>query len=371
MKVIILSNQGRSMTIFWRVLIETMRKNGMEVLACVPYGDDTPAKLGIQVIHYSLERKGLNPFKDIQSFRELYKIFIRQKPDAIFATTIKPVIYGCLAAHLAKVPYIFATITGLGYAFEADTFSKKIINRISRFLYRQSLRHANGIFFQNSDDALLFRQCGILDANAPVFFARGTGVDTAYFAKAPFPPCAHGQPIIFLLVGRLLEAKGIREYAEAASILKQQFPNAVFQLLGPPEQGPGSLSRTELTCLAQHIEYLGETTDVRPFIARAHVAVLPSWREGTPTAMMEAMSMGRPLVTTNTPGCREVLRQGYNGFLAEVKNPQSLALAMCNFLENPDLIASMGNASRDLAISEFDAHVVANGILDNMARSMK
>lgn len=371
MKVIMLSNQGRSMTIFWRVLIDAMRKKGFEILACVPYGDDSPASLGIPVLHYHLERKGLNPFKDLQSLRELCKIFAEQKPDILFATTIKPVIYGCLAASKAKIPNIFATITGLGYAFEADTFFKKIINRASRLLYGQSLRHANGIFFQNPEDARLFRDCRILPPHAPVFFARGTGVDTTYFAQTPLPPFAHGAPIIFLLVARLLEAKGIREYAEAARILRQQFPNARFQLLGPQEHGPGSLSLSELAQFEQHIEYLGETSDVRPYLGAAHVAVLPSWREGTPTCLMEAMSMGRPLVATDVPGCREVVREGCNGFLAQVKNPQSLAAAMRHFLENPDLIPCMGNASRNLAEKSFDAHVVAAGILENMARSIK
>ncbi len=149
MKVIILSNQGRSLVVFWRVLISAMRQKGWDVSACVPDGDDSPKELGIPVLHYQLERKGLNPFRDLASLLELYRIFTAQKPDILFAATIKPVIYGCLAAYWAKVPQIFATITGLGYAFEADTPLKKIVSRISGFLYKISLRHASGVFFKN------------------------------------------------------------------------------------------------------------------------------------------------------------------------------------------------------------------------------
>lgn len=371
MKVILLSNQGRSMTIFWRVLIESMRKKGMEVAACVPDGDDSPGELGIPVIHYGLERKGLNPFRDLQSLFQLREILLAEKPDIVFATTIKPVIYGCVAAHWAKVPHIFATITGLGYAFEADSLFKKALNRLAGFMYRISLRHASGIFFQNHEDAALFRQRGILDRDAPVFFARGTGVDTEKFATLPLPPAGGDGGIIFLMVARLLKAKGIHEYAEAARLLKQQYPGARFQLLGPPEAGHGSVSPDDLRAMAPAVEYLGQTSDVRPYIAGAHVAVLPSWREGTPTALMEAMSSGRPIVATDVPGCREVVENGGNGFLAEAKNPRSLAGAMRNFIEHPDLVAKMGQASRQLAVNRFDAHVVAEDILKNIGRSMQ
>lgn len=370
MKVIMLSNQGRSMAVFWRVLVETMCKNGMEVTACVPEGDNSPKQLGIPVIHYQLERKGLNPFKDLQSLWQLKKIFAAEKPDVIFATTIKPVIYGCLAAHWAKVPHIFATITGLGYAFETDTPFKKLINIISRFLYRASLRHASGVFFQNQEDAHIFRGSGILNDATPVFFARGTGVDTARFSPAPLPP-SDNKDVVFLLVARLLEAKGIYEYAQAARILKQQYPAARFQLLGPRESGPGSIPEADMEAMEQDIEYLGETADVRPYLAKAHVVVLPSWHEGMSTALMEAMSMGRALVASDAPGCREAVQNGINGFLAEARNPRALALAMKNFLDQPGLAAKMGKAGRDLAVNKFDAHVVADGILKDMARSMQ
>lgn len=371
MKVIVLSNQARSMAVFWRVLIGAMRERGLEVVCCVPAGDVASekvlAKMGGRVINYQLDRKGLNPLRDYKTLKELVAIFTAEKPDFLFATTIKPVIYGCMAAAKSGVPNIFATITGLGYAFESDNLFKKLVNRIGRFLYRKSLKHAKGIFFQNQDDASLFREQGILDQNSPVLFAAGTGVDTEFFAKAPVPPAS---PTVFLLVARLLEAKGIADYAEAARNLRKKYPDARFQLLGPPESGAGSLSQTELGRWQSEglIEYLGQTEDVRPYLAAAHVVVLPSWREGLPTSLMEAMSVGRALVATDVPGCRSLVVDGENGFLIPARKPAALAAAMEKFLARPALIANMGESSRKLAVERYDAHKVAAGILNDMGR---
>lgn len=371
MKVLVLSNQARSMANFWRVLIGSMRERGMEVVCCVPYGDPASEaaleELGCRILNYQLDRKGLNPLRDYRTFKELCSVFAAEKPDFLFATTIKPVIYGCMAAARSGVANIFATITGLGYVFESNNLFKKLVNRVGRFLYRKSLKHAKGVFFQNTDDACLFREQGILDQGSPVLLASGTGVDTDYYARMPLPPTA---PVIFLLVARLLEAKGIADYAAAARILREKYPGARFQLLGPPESGPGSLSRTEVERWQEEgiIEYLGQTEDVRPVLGAAHVVVLPSWREGLPTALMEAMSVGRPLVATDVPGCRSVIVDGENGFLVPARDPLALAAAMERFLADPRMISEMGENSRRQAKEKFDAHKVAAGILDDMVR---
>lgn len=361
----LLSNQSRSMSIFWAALIRKMQQNAMDVSVCVPPGDTasehTLASYGCRIVNYDLDRKGLNPLSDLASFSALKTIFKREKPDLLFATTIKPVIYGCAAAAAAGIPHIYATITGLGYAFEADTPFKKIINRITRFLYRRALSKANGVFFQNQDDAELFVRQGILhEQDSRVLFAPGTGVNTMRFAPTPLPPT----PPVFLLVGRLLEAKGIAEYAAAATILKTEYPEARFQILGPRESGPGSLDPAVLNTPA--IEYLGEAADVRPHLNAAHVVVLPSWREGLPTALMEAMSCGRPLVATNVPGCRDLVVDGVNGFLTSPKDAPSLARGMEHFLRQPDLIAKMGRKGRELAVKKYDADMVATNILSAM-----
>lgn len=203
-KIFVLGNQARSTSNFWTVLMRRMRAAGHEVLCAVPAGDDAADAAiraigeedpsfqkgpAVRLCHYPLDRKGLNPLRDMATMHALYRLFRQEKPDLLFATTIKPVIYGCMAARLARVPHIYATITGLGYAFEADTFFKKCVNRLSIGLYHCALAGAEGVFFQNRDDAELFRTVGILRHGARVLMARGgTGVDIRRFAEAPLPP---------------------------------------------------------------------------------------------------------------------------------------------------------------------------------------
>lgn len=373
MKIVILSNQARSMSNFWSVLIRRMRAAGHTVICAAPPGDAEAEAalraLGAEVVNYPLDRKGLNPLRDADSFLALLRLFRAERPDLLFATTIKPVIYGCLAARVAGVPRVYATITGLGYAFEADSFFKKCVNRLGVLLYRLALGRVSGVFFQNADDLRVFREHGILAPDARVLMARGgTGVDTARFAPAPFPPLPPEGPVIFLLVGRLLEAKGLREYAEAGRLLKAAGADCRLQLLGPAETGLGGVDLAEIRGWEAEglLKYLGETRDVRPYIAAAHVLVLPSWREGTPTSVMEAMSMGRPAIVTDVPGCREVVRDGVNGRLTPPRDPQALADAMTRFVADPALIARMGAAGRELALAEFDAERVADRILKDM-----
>ena len=373
MKILILSNQARSMSNFWSVLIRRMRAGGHTVICAAPPGDAAAEAalraLGAAVVNYPLDRKGLNPLRDAGSFIALLRLFRAEKPDLLFATTIKPVIYGCLAARVAGVPRVYATITGLGYAFETDSFFKKCVNRLGVVLYRLALSHVSGVFFQNEDDLRVFRRHGILGPDARVLMARGgTGVDTARFAPAPYPPLPPAGPVIFLLVGRLLEAKGLHEYAEAGRLLKARGAECRLQLLGPEETGLGGVDLAQIRRweTGGFLEYLGETRDVRPFIAASHVLVLPSWREGTPTSVMEAMSMARPAVVTDVPGCREVVRDGVNGWLTPPRDPGALACAMERFVAEPALIARMGAAGREMALAEFDAETVAARILKDM-----
>ncbi|MBO4336247.1 MAG: glycosyltransferase family 4 protein [Desulfovibrio sp.] len=371
MKVLILGNQARSVRNFWTVLMRRMRAAGHEVVVCVPADGEASdlaqlAEFG-RVRTYFLARKGLNPLQDARSFLQLLRILREEACDVLFTSTIKPVIYGCLAARLQHVPHIYATITGLGYTFEADSPAKRLLHAFTAFLYRQSLRFAEGVFFQNADDAALFQEQGILDPKARVLFARGTGVDTQRFAYTPPNPLTSQDPV-FLFVGRLLEAKGLREYCAAARAVKARFPKARFQILGPEEHGPGSVALEEVLGWqkAGFLEYLGQTEDVRPYLKACHVLVLPSWREGTPTAVMEAMSTGRAAIVSDAPGCREVVVDGENGRLVRVHDSDALAQAMASFCEHPDDIFVMGKNGRQRAQTLFDAEVVAEHILQAM-----
>ena len=373
MKILVLGNQARALVNFWAVLMQHMRDAGHEVICCVPESRESDRvweeqlrARGYALRHYALDRKGLNPLRDAATAAALFRLFRAEKPHMLFASTIKPVIYGCSAARLAGVPHIFATITGLGYAFEADSLPKKIINKLASTLYRVSLAGAEKIFFQNEDDCQVFSKAGIIQGrhDPRVVLCRGTGVDIEHFAPAAAPV----EPPVFLLVGRLLEAKGLPEYAEAARLLKGKYPQARFQVLGPPEQGLGSvpLSQVQAWHDAGDIEYLGQTADVRPFLQAASVLVLPSWREGTPCSIMEGMSVGRAAVVTDAPGCREVVIDKVNGFRVPLRDPVALAGALERFVLEPGLIASMGAASRRMAEEEFDARKVARHILTAM-----
>jgi glycosyltransferase involved in cell wall biosynthesis len=379
MKILIVVNQSKAISNFWTVLIRQMRKAGHEVLCCAPAGDSTAEaalqKLGVRMLSYPLDRKGLNPLRDMATFMALLRLFYREKADLVFTSTIKPVIYGCMAARIAGIPHIYATITGLGYAFEADSFFKKCIRWLGCLLYRIALAGTEGVFFQNDADRQVFLDAKILSPAARILQARGTGVDTVRFAPRPFPnysQTANGAKLdgapVFLLIARLLQAKGLPEYAAAARQLRMRHPEARFQLLGPPEKGLGSISLQQVQSWQDEgcIEYLGQTDDVRPHIAAAHVLVLPSWREGTPTCIMEGMSMGRPAVLTDVPGCREVVQDGINGRMVPLGDVEALARAMESFILDPPSIARMGAAGRQLALQEFDAEKVAARILKDM-----
>ena len=370
MRICVLGNQARATFLFWRVLMLKMRAQGHSVVCLIPPGDEENEKriqeLDVEIEHYRLNRKGVNPVQDLTTFNDLKAFFHKDHIDYLFASTIKPVIYGCLAAKLAKVPHIYATITGLGYAFEADSLPKKMLHQLGIVLYRAALSGIEGVFFQNKDDAALFREQGILSQKARVLFANGTGVDTERFAKQDLPDTSRG--LTFLLVGRLLEAKGIREYCEAAKIIRAKYPDTSFQILGPEETGPGSISPQEIASWKQEgiVSYLGETSNVIPFVSAAHVLVLPSWREGLPTCVMEAMSLGRACLVTDVPGCRQTVINNENGLVVPAKNAQALARAMEEFIKNPSLLCSMGNAGREIAERQYDTHVVASGILRDM-----
>jgi glycosyltransferase involved in cell wall biosynthesis len=347
------------------VLVARLRAADCRVTVFAPAGDaDADAAIlamGAALRHYPLDRKGLNPMRDLGTLAALYRLFRREKPDMLFCYTIKPVIYGCLAARFAGVRRRFAAITGLGYMFEADSAPKKALLALAALLYRLTLLGAAAVFFQNREDREFFAKAGIVRPAHRVELTRGTGVDVAHFAPAPLP----SGPPVFLLVGRLLEAKGLHEYAHAARMLKKRHPGVRFQLLGPPEQGIGSVPLESVRDWEREgiIEYLGQTGDVRPCLAAASVIVLPSWREGTPCSVMEGMSMGRPAVVTDTPGCRAVVVGGINGHLAPPRDPQALAEGMERFILHPEDIASMGAASRRIAVEEFDAHKVAAQIM--------
>lgn len=372
MKFLVLASHPESLLGFRLPLIKALIREGFDVYVAAP---DMPVgslsyieldKIGVTIHQISMQRVGMNPLTDIFTLFNLFYLMLKIKPDFLISYTIKPVIYGTLAAWIARVPKRFALITGLGYAFMDDASAQRTrIRAVVEFLYRKALRHCQAVFFQNPDDELLFRRLEIISENANSCVVNGSGVDVIKFAFKSH--VEHAEPR-FLLIARLLGDKGVREYAEAAKKVKQQYPEVRFDLVGWIDVNPNAIALSELDEWTNSgtINFLGRLNDVRPVIKECSVYVLPSYREGTPRTVLEAMAMGRAVITTDAPGCRETVVDGDNGFLVPIKNADALAQAMLRFIEQPELIAKMGQRSRAIAEEKYDVHKVNAQMLEGM-----
>ncbi len=314
-----------------------------------------------------MRRTGLNPLADLTALRHLYCLCKQVQPEFVLGYTVKPVVYGILAAWLARVPKRVALITGLGIAFTLDGqrgFKQRVTSALVPWLYKTALRRASLVFFQNPDNQRTFINKKIIAANTPQVVVNGSGVDLEHYALAPLP----GKPV-FLLIARLLDSKGVRVYASAAQVIRKHYPEVVFKIVGAIDVNPDAITRRELDDWQADgmIEYLGRMDDVRPAIASSQVFVLPSWYpEGVPRTILEAMSMGRPIITTDAPGCRETVVDGENGYLVPVRSVDGLVQAMEKFIRNPELANSMGARSRQIAIEKYDVHKVNAVMLKHM-----
>lgn len=301
----------------------------------------------------------MNPFSDGLDTLRLTMLLRRLQPDLTFVYFIKPVIFGTLAAWLAGVPQRVAMIEGLGYVFTSSTsrepLRRKVLRSLVSRLYRFALARADKIFFLNSDDIDQFVGADLVQASKVIKLG-GIGVD---LAEWPFmEPVV--QPVTFLLAARLLREKGIVEYVEAARLVKARHPEIRFVLLGGVDPNPGALGQLEVEAWVAEglVEWPGHVA-VKPWLAQTSVYVLPSYyREGVPRSTQEAMAMGRAVITTDAPGCRETVQKGVNGFLVPVRDVSALANAMLQFVETPGLIETMGLESRRMAEERFDAHKI-------------
>lgn len=319
--------------------------------------------LGASFRSYSVERNGLNPFADLKTLVAIKSALREIEPEHVLAYTIKPIIWGGIAARLIGFKGFNAMITGLGYAFEKGSFVRNTINFIVKHLYKFALKNSKSVIFQNQDNRKLFVSLGLAEADKchRVF---GSGVDIEEYQQKPLP---NKEPT-FLLIARLLGDKGIREFAKAAKIVKQQYPKAKFQLLGPYDSSPDKISAAEVTQWQAdgQIEYLGETKNVKPFIEACHIYTLPSYHEGLPRTVLEAMSIGRPILTTDAPGCRDTVENANNGWLVPVRNIDVLVSRMIWFIENPEKWQSMANRSRTLVENKFNVNQVNETISNIM-----
>jgi glycosyltransferase involved in cell wall biosynthesis len=368
MKIVVISHHTRSLLNFRCQMLKEFVKAGHDVTVCSPENNpeymDQFTQMGIAFIPFPLVRNGMNPIKDLYALLFLIRTLIKTKPDCVFSASTKPVIYGSLAARLAGVPRFSSMISGVGYAFIELGFKRKLINLLERFLFRLALKKNVSVFFQNPDDRDLFVHLGLV-YQAQTVLINGSGVDLEHFHPVPAPKNAP----VFLLVCRLVKDKGVVEYVEAARIVKSRHPEATFNLLGPFDyNNPSALSRQQIETWQQEglITYCGETEDVRPFLSASSVFVLPSYYEGTPRSVLEAMAVGRPILTTDVAGCRETVVEGENGFLVPRGDSKALADAMERFIDNPALIISMGEASRNYAVEKFDVNKVNAQIIHTL-----
>ncbi|WP_114961220.1 glycosyltransferase family 4 protein [Tritonibacter mobilis] len=358
MKILVLASYAPSLVNFRGELIRSLVDEGHTVVAAAPdFCKPLRSKLiamGAIPLQIDLSRNGLSVLGDIRYCMNIYTLIRKHRPDLLFSYTIKPNIWGAFAAAMGGVKSI-AMVTGLGAAFTVrdipQSAKERLAFAVARRLYRWASSLNSKLIFQNPDDLRDFIDTGCLRDPGKAALVDGSGVDLSHFA--PEPPV---HKPIFLMIARLLRNKGVLEYAAAAEILRARYPDSCFRLVGPLDPGIDGINNANLESWVADgtIEYIGKVDDVRPQLAEAMVYVLPSYREGTPRSVLEAMSMGRAIVTSDAPGCRETIRDGVEGYLVPVGDSQALAAAMERFLRDPELATTMGAKSHERARTKYD-----------------
>ena len=369
-KILFIAANARSLIANRGDLIRQMKEQGHQVHALIPDYDFLPEveELGISYDLIQLSRTGMDPKADLRYYRQLRQFITDWQPDIVYSYSIKPVIYGSLAARASGVPMVAAMITGMGYLFTGESLKQRMLRRVASSLYRRGLAAADRIFFQNPDDLALFRELDIITKadEHKIYRTNGSGINLERFPSSP-PPMPPDEPVTFLMIARLLQDKGVREFVRAAEMLRSDYPKAQFVVVGPHDPLlPHALPADELEQWKVNgvVSFIGGVKDVRPFLKECSVYVLPSYREGTPRSVLEAMATGRPVITTDTAGCRETVVDWVNGFLVPVKSARGLASRMKIFLRQPDLIDVMGRNSLAMAQEKYDVNQVNRVILE-------
>ena len=352
--IIFFCSDGNSLVNFRGTLIEDFINKGYQVSAIAPNISCENKKflqqLEVKVSLISFQRKSLNPFSAVFSLISIIKIIKATRPQFVFSYTHKPVVLGALASYLCGVPKIVSLITGTGHIF--DNYS--LVTRIKRFIglmgFRFALRVSHFVIFQNKDDRYLFINLGLVDS-LKTSVVNGSGVDLEHFHHSSLP-----SELTFLCLARLIKSKGLREYANACKIVRAQHPNATFLLGGSPDIHNDSIDINEIKATWKNkygIDYIGYIQDARDAIKKCNVYVLLSYNEGTPRTVLEAMAMGRPIITTDVNGCRETVQHGINGYLVPMQDHKSAANHMLEFTDT-ELIKNMGAESRKYCEIKYD-----------------
>jgi len=366
--IVLISNTAWYLYNFRRGTIAAFVESGRPVVAMAPpdrYADKLVEELGVTFVPLRLDGKGTRLAGEARSVLHLFGALRRLQPAFVFNFTVKANIYSGLACRLLGIPYS-NNVSGLGTAFIHDSW----LYRRVRSLYGFVNRGARCVFFQNQEDMALFRDRGLLK-DTPTVLLPGSGMDTARFAFQALPET---DDFTFVMVARLIADKGVREYVAAAERVARTHPGSRFVLIGP--QGVSNSSAIDDAEVAEWrrtgvVEYVGEQDDVRPWLAKSHVLVLPSYREGMPRTVLEAASMGRPAIVTDVPGCRQAVVDGETGWLCQVRDAESLAACMTACLDmSYDQLAEAGRAARRRIENEFDERIVIQAALDCLDRAV-
>lgn len=372
MRITVLGVYAPEVVTFRGELLRRMADAGHSVTALAPE-DDAEVRTALRAMRVDyapvpLQRASLDPLGDLRTLVWLVRRFRAARPDLVLGYGAKPVVWGSIAARLAGVPRRAVMITGMGSALTAGpSRSSRVLSRVLRGLVRVALSGVHVVFFQNPDDLRAFRSDGLVGKRQRTVLIAGSGVDLERFDFTPLPP----PPLRFLMVARLIRDKGVHEYVEAARLVRAVHPEVRVQLLGPLDANPTAIPAEVVDRWARsgEVEVLGATRDVRPFVAAAHVLVLPSYHEGLPRSVLEAMAMGRPILTTDVPGCRETVEPGRNGLLVPPRDARALADAMLRLVACASDLPRMGVASRTMAEARFDVHAVNTVIIDALGVS--
>lgn len=366
MKIIVLSSHTQSLFWFRMDMMKSFIANNHTVIAVgsesVDLWGDKFAENGIKYRQIYVQRNGLNPLADIKTLSSIKEIFKAEKPDKVFAYQAKTIIYGSIVANNLGITDFYPLVAGLGSIFRGRGLKNSIVKFILRNQYKLACKYSKLVFFQNKDDKAEFIN-GYLVTENKTAILNGSGVNLNNFQPA-------AQPIerAFLFIGRLIKDKGIMEYLKACEAIKNKYPNVRCLLVGPFDSNPSAMKEEELRPYIENniIEYFGEQKDVRPYLAQCSTFVLPSYHEGTPKTVLEAMAMGRSIITTDAPGCRETVSHGLNGYLVKVGDITTLEDAMEKIIQYPNISIKMGQESLILAKSKYDVNLVNKSIKEYM-----
>ena len=368
--ILIVCSADRSLINFRGDFIKDLIKEGYNVFTASPYLTQPIAEklieYGAVPLEYHLTRARISILDDLQSIKQLKQIMTSNDIHLVFPYTIKPVIYASFAANKLNIPVI-SLITGLGFTFTGASTKAKILQKVAEFLYRRSIRKNKMVIFQNKDDQKLFERLGILESHQKTYVVNGSGVNLNRYTFRVNEK--DKKNIIFIFVARLIKEKGINLFINSAKKLKKEFPQSEFHVVGSPDQSPSSIKIEELNALHKNgtVIYHGRVNNIPELLYMSDVFVLPTYyREGVPRSILEALSVGLPIITTDTPGCRETVLKNLNGILISPNNQQELTSAMCFLLENSKKIKKMGIESRNLAQKKFDVSIINNNLINHI-----